>query len=316
MAVVMTTTIRSDEPIAVALINAIRGGDVDALEALLAGRPELASVALQGNRGTRAPLQVVTDWPGFFPNGPRIARMLLEAGADPDVVSPGEGFKETPLHWAASSDDVDVAAVLIDAGADLEAPGGSIAGTPLANAVGYGCWHVARLLRWSEYAPRVPEKPPHFERAWRVESLSPEQDAFLAGHCVRIEDLELARESLPPMAAGVPYWLVVHSGPASEVSELISFACEVRAAEGVRTSIMVITASAPAQLPADTQVCDVFPAHPYFANAKRIFSAAGFNTMRDAAAYRFKHSVLPMPRRLDDQFERARRAFADRGRPC
>jgi ankyrin repeat protein len=36
-------------------------------------------------------------------------------------------------------------AALIDGGADIEVPGGSI-GTPLANAVGYGCWHVARLL--------------------------------------------------------------------------------------------------------------------------------------------------------------------------
>jgi ankyrin repeat protein len=49
------------------------------------------------------------------------------------------------MHWAASSDDVDVAAALIDGGADIDVPGGSI-GTPLANAVGYGCWHVARLL--------------------------------------------------------------------------------------------------------------------------------------------------------------------------
>jgi uncharacterized protein len=49
------------------------------------------------------------------------------------------------LHYAASSDDVDVAEALIDGGADVEAPGGSI-GTPLDNAVGYGCWHVARLL--------------------------------------------------------------------------------------------------------------------------------------------------------------------------
>ena len=46
---------------------------------------------------------------------------------------------------AASTDDADVAVVLIDNAADLETPGGSI-GTPLDNAVGYGCWHVARLL--------------------------------------------------------------------------------------------------------------------------------------------------------------------------
>jgi hypothetical protein len=35
--------------------------------------------------------------------------------------------------------------VLIDAGADVNADGGSI-GTVLDNAVGYGCWNVARLL--------------------------------------------------------------------------------------------------------------------------------------------------------------------------
>lgn len=35
--------------------------------------------------------------------------------------------------------------MLIDSGADLETPDGSI-GTPLDNAVGYGCWQVARLL--------------------------------------------------------------------------------------------------------------------------------------------------------------------------
>jgi ankyrin repeat protein len=87
-------------------------------------------------------LHVVTDWPGYFPNGPEIVRLLVDAGADPNARQPGE---ETPLHWAASSDDWHVAAALIDAGADINAPDGSI-GTPLANAVGYGCWDVARLL--------------------------------------------------------------------------------------------------------------------------------------------------------------------------
>ena len=49
------------------------------------------------------------------------------------------------MHYAASSDDVDVARALIEWGANTETPGGSI-GTPLDNAVGYGCWNVARLL--------------------------------------------------------------------------------------------------------------------------------------------------------------------------
>src|SRR5205807_7630492 len=46
---------------------------------------------------------------------------------------------------AASTDDVDVAVALMEGGADLETPGGSI-GTPLDNAIGYSCWHVAGLL--------------------------------------------------------------------------------------------------------------------------------------------------------------------------
>ena len=33
----------------------------------------------------------------------------------------------------------------MDGGADIEIPDGSI-GTPLDNAIGYGCWNVARLL--------------------------------------------------------------------------------------------------------------------------------------------------------------------------
>jgi ankyrin repeat protein len=90
---------------------------------------------------------VAADWPGYFANGPAVVRLLLARGADPDGGTEGFSHQETPLHWAASSDDVDVAEALIDGGADIEAPGGSIAGgAPLDNAVGYGCWRVARLL--------------------------------------------------------------------------------------------------------------------------------------------------------------------------
>jgi ankyrin repeat protein len=127
------------------VIDAIHAGDLDALRALLTARPGLAASRLGGPAGARTPLHVVTDWPGYPPNGPTVARMLIEAGADVDAGAAADGTGETPLHWAASNDDVDVAAVLIDGGADVEAPDGSI-GTPLDNAIGYGCWHVARLL--------------------------------------------------------------------------------------------------------------------------------------------------------------------------
>jgi uncharacterized protein len=125
-----------------AVVTAIHTGDIAGLRQLLADHPDVASAPLGGRYGARTPLHAVTDWPGYFPNGPEIVKLLVDAGADPNVRQAGE---ETPLHWAASSDDWHVAAALIDAGADLNAPDGSI-GTPLANAVGYGCWDVARLL--------------------------------------------------------------------------------------------------------------------------------------------------------------------------
>ena len=129
----------------IATIAAIRAGDVAGLQRLLAGNPGLAASRLGGVAKGRTPLHIVCDWPGYFPNGPRVASMLIEAGANLNARSTDEDHGETPLHWTASSDDADVARVLIDAGADLEAPGGSI-GTPLGNAIGYSCWHVARLL--------------------------------------------------------------------------------------------------------------------------------------------------------------------------
>ncbi len=143
--------ILSDDQAAIELLVAVRTGDVAAIERLLRDDPALASARLFGkDGGAGTPLHLVTDWPGYFPHGPQIVRLLIDAGADPSARTskrgspPGPG-DETPLHYAASSDDVDVAESLVDGGTDIEAPDGSI-GTPLDNAVGYGCWHVARLL--------------------------------------------------------------------------------------------------------------------------------------------------------------------------
>jgi hypothetical protein len=126
-------------------IAAIHAGDLATLQRVLADNPGLAASRLGGVAKGRTPLHVVADWPGYFPNGPQIVRMLIGARADPNARDPDKPRSETPLHWAASSDDVDVARALIDGGADVETPDGSI-GTPLDNAIGYACWHVARLL--------------------------------------------------------------------------------------------------------------------------------------------------------------------------
>jgi hypothetical protein len=134
-----------DSDTASALVAAIHAGDIATILSIVAAAPRLARDPLGGRFKDRTALHVVCDWPGYFPNGPEIVRLLIDAGADPNDRGDGAPGSETPLHWAASSDDVDVAAALIDGGADIEVPDGSI-GTPLDNAVGYACWHVARLL--------------------------------------------------------------------------------------------------------------------------------------------------------------------------
>ena len=140
---------RINDQLAGEVIRAIKRGDLDSLQRILAVNPGLPAARIGDARGSKGLLHVVTDWPGFFPNGPAVVKMLIAAGSDANARTEGAKNEpgETPLQYAASNDDVEVAEVLILGGADIEARGGSIAGgTALENAIGYGCWRVARLL--------------------------------------------------------------------------------------------------------------------------------------------------------------------------
>jgi len=203
-----------DDPVAVALVLAVHGGDLDTIGSLLAEHPGLARARfVAGDGGTGASLHMAADRPGYFPNGPEVVKLLISAGADPDAPTHGrDGFTETPLHWAASSDDADVAAALIDSGADLEAPGGSIAGsTPLANAVGYGCWQVARLL---------------VARGARIGSL---WEAAALGDRPRADEL-LATDP-PPTAADIDeaFWQACHGGQRRMAEYLLARGASINA---------------------------------------------------------------------------------------
>jgi uncharacterized protein len=201
--------VRSDDPLAVELTAVIRAGDLETLATLLAARPGVASLAIEDRKGgVRTPLHLATDWPGYFPNGPAVVRMLLSAGASPDPPSLAGPPSETPLHWAASTDDVDVAEALIEGGADLEAPGGSISGTPLGNAVGYGCWRVARLL--VQHGARV-------ESLWQAAAL---------GMAQRVDEL---LEAVAPTAQELTdaFWQACHGGHRRIAERLLALGADL-----------------------------------------------------------------------------------------
>jgi uncharacterized protein len=126
-----------------AAIEAIHSGDVEGLKNLLRENPEWARARIDGSRTL---LHVATDWPGHFPNCVATVVALIDHGADVNAPFTGR-HAETPLHWAASSDDAAVLDTLLDHGADIEAGGGVIGrGTPLSDAVAFGQWKAARRL--------------------------------------------------------------------------------------------------------------------------------------------------------------------------
>lgn len=183
--------------------------------------------------------------------------------------------------------------------------------------------HVARLLQWPAYRRVLPRDPVRYARVHVIEPLHEDHHRYLEDHADEVTPLDLltspaldAGDESPwdgvaggEVAANRPRWLVAHTGPAAEVVELLAYARDQAEAEGVRPLFVVATASdAMPPAAADLVVIDRYPVWPMFAEADRIVTAAGFNTMRELAGHRGRHRFLPMPRRFDDQSERARRA--------
>lgn len=171
--------------------------------------------------------------------------------------------------------------------------------------VGMEIDHVARLLRWDEYRRCVPDPLPHIGTTFIVESLAPEHDCAIREASERVVELPL-RAEVAEAHVDAPFSIVVHSGPAEEVQELVRYAMELRDAAATHEPIVVATRCGVA-LPDGVARTDTEPPAALFAAATRIVSAAGFNTMLETEPWREKHHVMPFARRFDDQFARAAR---------
>ncbi|MBC6459411.1 hypothetical protein [Actinomadura sp. HBU206391] len=167
--------------------------------------------------------------------------------------------------------------------------------------------HLARLLRWDAYRRLLPAAPPRFDQTWTVEPLTRAHHAYLGSVSSALAPLELAEppaDAVPPSPGG---WLIVHTGPAAEVLDLVEYARESAAAENARPRFTLVSPQRPAGLPAEVAHLDVYPAWPLFPESERIITAAGCNAVRQLAPWRSRHRMVPFPRRFDDQFARAAR---------
>jgi hypothetical protein len=163
--------------------------------------------------------------------------------------------------------------------------------------------HLARLLRWDAYRRVLPADPITFDQTWLLEDLSPAHRAHLTGPSA---PLTLTDPPCPaPRGVAGDAWLIVHSGPWAETGELIGYARDCAAAEGVRPRLVLVCPERPAGLPTDVAHLDAYPAWPLFRTAGRVITAAGFNAVRQMRPWPGRHLMLPFPRRFDDQFARA-----------
>ena len=125
------------------LLRVIKLGDAEQLTRILDADPALASSWIN----SVTPLHHFADAPGHRPNAAAVVSALAAAGADLDAHVRDSWHHETPLHWAASNDDVALIDALLDAGADIEHPGSSInGGPPVQSALGYAQWAAVRRL--------------------------------------------------------------------------------------------------------------------------------------------------------------------------
>jgi hypothetical protein len=240
-----------------------------------------------------APATILTGSP--FAADPRVT------GGHPVRSAPGGLDRAELASWIAGS-LAELGAIELVVDAFPAGLSGELTGLP----AGLRTVHLARLLRWDAYAELLPPDPPRFAQTYLVEPVTAEHEAYLRSVSGAVTALGLV-EPPAPVAAALEGWLIVHSGPEAEIVELVEYAREMAALEGVRPRLTLVSPSLPDGLPPGVEHLDVYPAWPLFPSASRVVTAAGCNVVRQLARWPERHRMMPFPRRFDDQFARAAR---------
>lgn len=183
------------------------------------------------------------------------------------------------------------------------------------------CEYLARILNINRYLPRINGILPKFSQIFRLEKLHDDHENLLNSLSATVSDLTLVDPpairsegaELEGIAKMLPkkFWAIIHSGNDDEIEQLWQYARQTAELEGVNPGFVVVSPGAkPSFLPTSAMHFNIYPADLVMMRATRLFSAAGFNIMRQIRHIqqikhrKIRHEILPFPRALDDQFFR------------
>jgi len=172
-------------------------------------------------------------------------------------------------------------------------------------------YYIARLLQWEKYIKQFSNTKIHFKKTYLLEILEEKHLDFIKKHSKSSENLSLKYPQEKATQEKInlpPFWLILHSEPLEEVKNLWSYAQEKATIENQKPFWVICSQVAPQDFFSKEKGIWIneFPATNYIAQAQRILTAAGFNTLQECKAYKSKHHILPFFRKYDNQFLRAK----------
>lgn len=173
--------------------------------------------------------------------------------------------------------------------------------------------YIARYLKWNNYYPYI-ESALYFDNTFIVDFLAIEQLAFVNETSKNIRHLNLrepptknynfVEKILAKLTGNI--WLIAHCGNLNEIKTLYSHSKEIAGLLKNTPKYLIISQLENIAIDSGVQYLKYFPASDFFPFVDRIFTACGYNTMRQTLQYSNKHICIPFERRFDDQYMRAR----------
>jgi hypothetical protein len=177
--------------------------------------------------------------------------------------------------------------------------------------------YIARRMKWELYEPLI-KYSPQFSRTLVVEDLQPDHWAFVCQTSTQIIEQKV-KAALLTTTTQCPiqedFYLILHSEPAEEIAVLLHYAYDKQQLSKDKVIFVVVSqiASTVIQKELNNYLLDAkitylktFDTDNLVKQAKKIFTACGFNTMYYLQDYSHKHYYIPFERKYDDQFWRSK----------